>query len=90
MNESVFAAANAARAAEAAAETVPAVRAALQQIGATAPESWVAAGQLRVQYPDVSLADLSRRANPPLTKNALVARLRKLLALAAREGITDR
>jgi DNA-binding protein WhiA len=88
MNEGHLASANAVRVAEAVAETVPAIRAALAQLGASAPEPFVLAGQLRIAYPDVSLAELGRLADPPLTKNAIAARLRKLLALAARaEGM---
>lgn len=85
MNDGHLAYANAVRVAEAAAETVPAVRAALAKIGGTAPEQVVLAGQLRIRYPDVSLAELGRLADPPLTKDAVAARLRKLLALAARD-----
>jgi DNA-binding protein WhiA len=88
MNTKTLAAANAVRVAEATAETVPAVRTALDRVGAIAPDSWVAAGRLRVTHPDLSLADLGQLADPPLSKAAINGRIRSLLRLARENRLT--
>lgn len=56
----------------------------LADAGVTVPEALTAAGRLRLDHPDLGLADLAARADPPLSKDALAGRLRRLLALAAR------
>lgn len=51
------------------------------------------AGQLRIDHRDASLEDLGQAAQPPLTKDAVAGRIRRLLAMAdkkaARMGIPD-
>ena len=58
-----------------------------------APEHLKDAGKLRLKYRQASLEELGALADPPLTKDAIAGRIRRLLALAdkrARElGIPD-
>ena len=46
------------------------------------PPSLAQVARLRLEHPDVSLADLGQLAEPPLTKSAVNHRLRRLAALA--------
>jgi cell division protein WhiA len=48
------------------------------------PDPLAAAGTLRLARPELGLADLAAHADPPLSKDALAGRLRRLLALANR------
>ncbi|ALL74656.1 hypothetical protein AD006_03735 [Pseudonocardia sp. EC080610-09] len=73
---------NARRAAEAADRTVARVRWALEVLGPDAPEQLRSAGLLRVGHPALSLSRLGQRADPPLSKDAVAGRLRRLVALA--------
>lgn len=50
----------------------------------TVPE-WRAVLKLRVQYPDLTLADLAAKHDPPLTKSAYWSRLRRALRAAGGE-----
>ncbi len=78
-------AANERRSRDGAAATVTVVRAALVRIDqATAPAHLVAAGRMRIEHPDDSLTDLGARFSPPLTKDAVAGRIRRLLKLAGR------
>jgi DNA-binding protein WhiA len=78
------------QAAEAAAAR--AVRA-LIVLGQDAPEHLAAAGKLRIAHRRISLTELAQLADPPLTKDALADRIRRLLAradrCAAKEGTPD-
>ena len=74
--------ANARRTAEAATENCFRVTRALQVLGDSAPENLVQTGKLRLAHPDASLEELGRYASPPMTKDAVAGRLRRLLALA--------
>jgi cell division protein WhiA len=56
----------------------------LERAGVPVPDSLEQAGRLRLAHPDLGLADLAARADPPLSKDALAGRLRRLLALARR------
>ncbi|MGH3661238.1 MAG: DNA-binding protein WhiA [Micromonosporaceae bacterium] len=47
-----------------------------------APDHLVAAGRLRVEHTQASLEELGALATPPLTKDAIAGRIRRLLALA--------
>ncbi|MGH3716357.1 MAG: DNA-binding protein WhiA, partial [Micromonosporaceae bacterium] len=47
-----------------------------------APEHLAAAGRLRVEHKQASLEELGSLASPPLTKDAIAGRIRRLLALA--------
>lgn len=76
-------AANARRTADAAAEKCAQTRRALALLeGTDAPANLLDTGRLRVAYPDASLEELGRYANPPMSKDAVAGRLRRLLALA--------
>ena len=58
------------------------VERALQILGDQAPEHLRAAGLLRVQYRQMSLDELGQMAQPPLSKDAIAGRIRRLLLLA--------
>ena len=64
---------------------------ALEILGHDAPEHLIAAGQLRIRHRLISLTELAQAADPPLTKDALAGRIRRLLAKAdlraAEQGI---
>lgn len=72
------------RSAEAAARVCAEVRRALDVLGDDANPLDVQAGRLRLKYPAVSLAELGALAVPPLSKDAVAGRIRRLL-VAARE-----
>lgn len=81
------------RSAAAAAAAAARAGRALAILGAHAPPLLVAAGRLRVAHPDAGLEQLGRLADPPLSKDAIAGRLRRLLRLgdsrAAALGIPD-
>ena len=77
-----FESANARRCSDAAAVTVVRVREALEVLGDSTPANLVQAGQLRIQYPAASLAELGQLATPQLSKDAVAGRIRRLLAIA--------
>lgn len=79
-----FESANARRSAEAAADAVSRVRTALAALGDTAPELLAEAGRLRLQYPHATLEELGNIADPPMSKDTVAGRIRRLLALAER------
>lgn len=85
--------ANARRATLAAAATTARVRRALQILGEDIPDHLLTAARLRLQYPQDSLEQLGQRADPPLTKDAIAGRVRRLLitadTLAHTLGIPD-
>lgn len=56
----------------------------LERAGADVPAGLAEAGRLRLAHPDLGLPELAARADPPLSKDALAGRLRRLLTLAAR------
>ena len=58
------------------------VRRALEILGDDVPDHLRSAGELRLKHRDASLDDLGRLAVPPLTKDAIAGRIRRLLALA--------
>lgn len=47
------------------------------------PETLQYAGELRLQWPDLSLAQLAEKFNPPISKSGLNHRLRKIESIAA-------
>lgn len=73
---------NARRAAEAAQTTIARARWALGVLGDSAPEHLREAGRLRVEHASLSLAQLGRLADPPLSKDTVAGRLRRLVATA--------
>jgi DNA-binding protein WhiA len=59
---------------------------ALELLGDDVPEHLRTAGELRVKHSQVSLEELGALAEPPLTKDAIAGRIRRLLALADRRA----
>ncbi|NUS73242.1 MAG: DNA-binding protein WhiA [Corynebacteriales bacterium] len=58
------------------------VERALDILGDTAPGHLLSAGKLRLEHRQASLEELGALADPPLTKDAIAGRIRRLLALA--------
>jgi DNA-binding protein WhiA len=73
-----FSNANVERTVQAARAAAAGVRRALAIVGDDAPEHLLEAGRLRIEHPDISLEELARLATPPLTKNAIAGRIRRL------------
>lgn len=73
--------------------TAAQVTRALEILAEEAPNHLTSAGQLRLEHRQASLEKLGALADPPLTKDAIAGRIRRLLALAdkrARDlGIPD-
>ena len=71
----------------------PLVERALEILGDTVPDHLASAGKLRVEHRQASLEELGRLADPPMTKDAVAGRIRRLLSMADRkakvEGIPD-
>src|SRR5215468_2189317 len=74
--------ANLRRSARAAVAAGARVERALEILGRDAPDHLTAAGQLRIQHRQASLEELGQLADPPLTKDAIAGRIRRLLAMA--------
>ncbi|HUC59247.1 MAG TPA: DNA-binding protein WhiA [Streptosporangiaceae bacterium] len=74
--------ANLRRSARAAVAAGARVERALEILGHEAPEHLIVAGQLRIKHRQASLEELGQLADPPLTKDAIAGRIRRLLALA--------
>jgi cell division protein WhiA len=85
--------ANLRRSARAAVAASARVERALEILGDTVPNHLAAAGKLRVEHRQASLEELGRLADPPMTKDAVAGRIRRLLSMADRkakqEGIPD-
>jgi WhiA C-terminal HTH domain len=77
-----LAAANHQRVRQAAQAKVPSVEKALESLGERAPRVLAEAGWLRIRHPWLSLEELGKIADPPLTKDAIASRIRRLLKLA--------
>ena len=74
--------ANLRRSARAAVAAAARVTRALEILGDTAPNHLTSAGELRLEHRQASLEELGALADPPLTKDAIAGRIRRLLALA--------
>ncbi|MCP2341202.1 DNA-binding protein WhiA [Actinomadura rupiterrae] len=74
--------ANLRRSARAAVAAGARVARALEILGDDAPEHLVGAGRLRLEHKQASLEELGQLADPPLTKDAIAGRIRRLLAMA--------
>ncbi|MDS2171665.1 DNA-binding protein WhiA [Nesterenkonia sp. CL21] len=74
--------ANLRRSAQAAVAAGARVQRALEILGDEAPEHLKYAGELRLQHKQASLDELGRLAEPPMTKDAIAGRIRRLLAMA--------
>src|ERR687883_305574 len=85
--------ANLRRPARAAVAASARVERALEILAGDAPEHLLVAGRLRLEHRQASLEELGQRADPPMTKDAVAGRIRRLLAMAdkrAKElGIPD-
>jgi|TARA_B110000977_G_scaffold38468_1_gene51710 DNA-binding protein WhiA len=85
--------ANLRRSAQAAIAAGARVQRALEILGDQAPEHLKYAGELRLQHKDASLDELGHLAVPPMTKDAVAGRIRRLLATADKRagelGIPD-
>lgn len=79
--------ANLRRSARAAVAAGARVERALEILAEQAPEHLIVAGQLRIKHRQASLEELGQLADPPLTKDAIAGRIRRLLALADRRAI---
>jgi DNA-binding protein WhiA len=69
------------------------VERALEILADDAPEHLLVAGRLRLEHGQASLEELGQRADPPMTKDAVAGRIRRLLAMADKRakdlGIPD-
>ena len=74
--------ANLRRSAQAAVAACARVERALELLGEDVPDHLLYAGQLRLEHRDASLDELGHHADPPLTKDAVAGRIRRLLAMA--------
>jgi DNA-binding protein WhiA len=74
--------ANLRRSARAAVAAAARVTRALEILGDAAPQHLTSAGTLRLEHRQASLEELGALADPPLTKDAIAGRIRRLLALA--------
>jgi DNA-binding protein WhiA len=74
--------ANLRRSAQAAVAAGARVARALEILGDDIPKHLKYAGELRLQHKQASLDELGHLANPPMTKDAVAGRIRRLLAMA--------
>ncbi len=85
--------ANLRRSARAAVAAAARVARALEILGDDVPEHLQAAGKLRAEHTQASLEELGQLADPPMTKDAVAGRIRRLLHMADKRaadlGIPD-
>jgi hypothetical protein len=81
--------ANLRRSAQAAVAAGARVERALDILGDEVPDHLKYAGQLRVEHKQASLDELGRLADPPMTKDAIAGRIRRLLAMADKRAIEE-
>lgn len=81
--------ANLRRSAQAAVAACARVERALEILGDDVPEHLREAGALRLAHRDASLDELGHHADPPLTKDAVAGRIRRLLAMADKKATVD-
>ncbi|WP_068258342.1 DNA-binding protein WhiA [Janibacter limosus] len=74
--------ANLRRSARAAVAAGARVQRAMEILGDEMPDHLREAGQLRLEHKEASLEELGQRADPPMTKDAVAGRIRRLLAMA--------
>ncbi len=80
-----FGESNLLRARAAAEQACAGVQEALRILGDRVPEHLADAGALRLAHPEATLEELGQRyADPPMTKDAVAGRIRRLLQLAER------
>jgi DNA-binding protein WhiA len=78
--------ANLRRSAQAAVAACARVERALEILGDDVPEHLRYAGALRLNHRDASLDELGHHADPPMTKDAVAGRIRRLLAMADKQA----
>jgi len=85
--------ANLRRSARAAVAAAARVQRAMEILGDTVPDHLKEAGELRIAHGQASLEELGSLASPPMTKDAIAGRIRRLLAMADKRagelGIPD-
>ncbi|HEY5224093.1 MAG TPA: DNA-binding protein WhiA [Microbacteriaceae bacterium] len=74
--------ANLRRSAQAAVAACARVERAMEILGENMPQHLRYAGELRLRFRDSSLDELGHHAEPPMTKDAVAGRIRRLLAMA--------
>ncbi|PRW65216.1 DNA-binding protein WhiA [Actinopolyspora mortivallis] len=74
--------ANLRRSARAAVASAARVERGLELLGSSVPEHLLVAGKLRLAHRQASLEELGQLADPPMTKDAVAGRIRRLLAMA--------
>ncbi|MGI8798524.1 MAG: DNA-binding protein WhiA [Pseudonocardia sp.] len=79
--------ANLRRSARAAVAAAARVERALDLLGDDVPGHLLAAGKLRVEHTQASLEELGQLADPPMTKDAIAGRIRRLLHMADRKAV---
>jgi DNA-binding protein WhiA len=78
--------ANLRRSARAAVAAGARVQRALEILEGEVPEHLAEAGRLRVEHRQASLEELGALADPPMTKDAIAGRIRRLLAMADKKA----
>jgi hypothetical protein len=81
--------ANLRRSARAAVAAGARVQRALEILGDDVPDHLRAAGRLRLEHKQASLEELGALADPPMTKDAIAGRIRRLLAMADRRAADE-
>ncbi|SNS40929.1 hypothetical protein SAMN06309944_0140 [Micrococcales bacterium KH10] len=79
--------ANLRRSARAAVAASARVERAFEILGDDVPDHLRQAGELRIAHREASLEELGQHADPPLTKDAVAGRIRRLLATADRRAV---
>jgi len=79
--------ANLRRSAQAAVAACARVERALEILGDDVPDHLRYAGELRLGHRDASLDELGHFADPPMTKDAVAGRIRRLLAMADKRAV---
>ncbi|WP_168627275.1 MULTISPECIES: DNA-binding protein WhiA [unclassified Cryobacterium] len=78
--------ANLRRSAQAAVAACARVERALEILDSQVPDHLRYAGELRLRFRDASLDELGQHADPPMTKDAVAGRIRRLLAMADKQA----
>ncbi|MCS5733306.1 DNA-binding protein WhiA [Herbiconiux daphne] len=78
--------ANLRRSAQAAVAACARVERAMEILGDDIPDHLKYAGELRLAHRDSSLDELGHHADPPMTKDAIAGRIRRLLAMADKQA----
>jgi len=79
--------ANLRRSAQAAVAACARVERALEILDGDVPSHLLYAGDLRLRFRDSSLDELGHHADPPMTKDAVAGRIRRLLAMADKRAV---